>query len=89
VNTMDPLNQRRQLTLSQQNKKLMGVCGGIAAYTGWDATAVRIIAVLLLIPLHLTLVLAYVILGLVLPKEALSNYPPQYPPQQPPQYPND
>jgi phage shock protein C len=86
MNALDPLNQHRQLTLSQRDKKIMGVCGGIAEYMGWDATAVRVVAVLLLIPLHLTLVIAYIVLGAVLPKEPVPNYPPQYPPQQP-QYP--
>ena len=90
MNTMDPLNQHRQLTLSQHDKKIMGVCGGIAEYMGWDATAVRVITVLLLFPLHLTLVIAYFILGAVLPKEQMSNYPPnQYPPQQPEQPPTE
>ena len=87
MNTIDPLNQHRQLTLSQRDKKIMGVCGGIAEYMGWDATAVRIVTVLLLFPLHLTLVVAYLILGAVLPRESATapNYPPnQYPPQQPP-----
>jgi phage shock protein C len=91
MNTTDPLNQQRHLMLSQRDKKIMGVCGGIAAYMGWDATAVRIITVLLLFPLHLTLVIAYLILGAVLKSEPAAGYPPnQYPPQQPPtQHPYD
>lgn len=88
MNTLDPLNQHRQLMLSQRDKKIMGVCGGIAEYMGWDPTAVRVVTALLLIPLHFTLVIAYVILGAVLPKEPVPNYPPsQYPPQYPPQQP--
>jgi phage shock protein C len=88
MNAIDPLNQHKQLTLSQRDKKIMGICGGIAEYMGWDPTAVRVVTVLLLFPLHLTLVIAYVILGLVLPKEPVPGYPPnQYPPQQPQQPP--
>ncbi len=88
MNTIDPLNQHRQLTLSQRDKKIMGVCGGIAEYMGWDANAVRVVTVLLFIPLHFSLVIAYVILGAVLPKEPVPGYPPnQYPPQYPPQQP--
>ena len=60
-----------------------GLFGDAAEYMGWDATAVRIVTVLLFIPLHFTLILAYIILGLVLPKEPMPNYPPT------PQYPND
>ncbi|HEU5369994.1 MAG TPA: PspC domain-containing protein [Ktedonobacterales bacterium] len=94
MQSFDPLNQHRQLTLSQRDKKIMGVCGGIAEYMGWDPTAVRIITVLLLFPLHFTLVIAYIILGTVLPREPVGNFPPsQYPPQYPPQptteHPND
>ena len=92
MNAIDPLNQHKHLTLSQHDKKIMGVCGGLAEYMGWDPTAVRIVTVLLLIPLHFTLILAYIILGMVLPKEQIPEYPhdQQYPPRQPsPQYPND
>ncbi len=84
MNAFDPLNQHKQLTLSQHDKKLMGVCGGIAEYMGWDPTAVRIVTALLLIPLHFTLVIAYAVLAAVLPREPVPNYPPSTP-----QYPND
>ena len=33
----------KRLTLSQTNKKLSGLCGGIAEYAGIDATVVRLI----------------------------------------------
>jgi phage shock protein PspC (stress-responsive transcriptional regulator) len=33
----------KRLTLSQSNKKLSGLCGGIAEYAGIDATVVRLI----------------------------------------------
>jgi phage shock protein C len=83
MNMIDPLNHHKHLTLSQHDKKLMGVCGGIAEYMGWDATAVRVVTALLLIPLHFTLVIAYAVLGAVLPKEPVPTYPPRTP------YPND
>lgn len=86
MNTLDPLNQHKQLIRSQQNKKLLGVCGGIAEYMGWDATVVRLVTVLALIPLHLTVVLAYIILAAIMPTEPAPTYTPtQYPPQQPEQ----
>ncbi len=89
MNTLDPLNRQKQLTRSQHDKKIMGVCGGIAEYMGWDPTIVRVVAVLSLIPLHFTAVIAYVILGLIMPAEPTptftqTQYPPQYPPQQHP-----
>jgi phage shock protein PspC (stress-responsive transcriptional regulator) len=33
----------KRLTLSQTNKKLSGLCGGIAEYAGVDATVIRLI----------------------------------------------
>jgi phage shock protein PspC (stress-responsive transcriptional regulator) len=33
----------KRLTLSQTNRKLSGLCGGIAAYSGVDATVIRLI----------------------------------------------
>jgi phage shock protein C len=33
----------KRLTLSTTNKKLTGLCGGIAEYAGIDATVVRLI----------------------------------------------
>ena len=35
----------RRLTLSATDRKISGVCGGIAEYFGIDATLVRVIAV--------------------------------------------
>lgn len=88
MNTIDPLNHQKHLTRSQHNKKLMGVCGGIAEYMGWDPTAVRVVTILALIPLHLSVVLAYIILAYIMPAQPVPNYTPnQYPPPQPQQPP--
>jgi phage shock protein C len=88
VNTIDPLNRQKQLTRSQHNKKLMGVCGGIAEYMGWDPTIVRVVTILALIPLHFSVVLAYIILAAIMPAQPVTSYTPnQYPPQQPEQPP--
>jgi phage shock protein C len=37
--------RRTRFYLDKRNKRLMGVCAGIADYFGWDATWVRIAAV--------------------------------------------
>ncbi len=55
--------------LSEKDKKIGGVCGGIAESLGMDSSIVRIIAVLLLIVLHMVAMFAYIILWMVLPKE--------------------
>lgn len=39
--------RRTRFYLDKRNKRLMGVCSGIADYFGWDATWVRIAAVAL------------------------------------------
>ena len=38
----------RKLCLSRTNRKIGGVCGGIAEYFGLDATLVRIITLILI-----------------------------------------
>lgn len=55
--------------LSEKDKKIGGVCGGIAESLGMDSSIVRIIAVILLIVLHMVAMFAYIILWMVLPKE--------------------
>jgi phage shock protein C len=37
----------RRLTRSKQDRKIAGVCGGIAAYVGIDANVIRLITVAL------------------------------------------
>ena len=58
------------LVRSRNDRMIAGVCGGIARFLGWDSTAVRVLAVLVTIfSLGLPGVLAYVILGVVMPLE--------------------
>ena len=40
---------RKKFHLNRRDGKLMGVCAGIADYTGWDATWIRVGAVLVTI----------------------------------------
>lgn len=59
----------KKLYRSTRNSKILGVCGGIAAYFGIDATVVRVITVILaLVTSGVPLVVAYLILGAVIPK---------------------
>ena len=58
------------LVRSRNDRMIAGVCGGIARFLGWDSTAVRVLAVLVTIfSLGFPGVLAYVILGVVMPLE--------------------
>lgn len=60
---------RRRLLLSQTDKKLAGVCGGLADYFDVDSTLVRIIfLVLTVFSLGMGGVLLYLILWAVMPK---------------------
>lgn len=57
----------RRLTLSVTDKKIAGVCGGIAEYFGVDATLVRVIAVVLALCFGGGL-LAYLLAWVIMPK---------------------
>lgn len=57
----------RKLYKSQTDKKLCGVCGGIAEYLDIDSTIVRLIWAVLILCCG-TGVLAYIIAALVMPK---------------------
>ena len=56
----------RQLTRSETDKKIAGVCGGLAEYFDIDPTLVRVAAVVL--GLMGPGVLAYIVLWIVVPK---------------------
>ncbi len=49
------------------NGKLMGVCAGLADYFGWNVTFVRILAIIALIWFNAMALIAYFVLGFVLP----------------------
>lgn len=56
----------KKLYKSDVDRKLCGVCGGIAEYLGIDSTIVRLIWVVLVVFLG-TGILAYIISALVIP----------------------
>lgn len=62
-------SDKKRLTRSRTNKKLMGVCGGIAEYLNLDPTLVRIAFVVGIIGSGASFVLAYLGLAFVMPKE--------------------
>lgn len=57
----------KRLYRSTHDRKIAGVCGGIAEYFGIDPTIVRVIAVLLLLPGGLPGFVPYVVLWIVVP----------------------
>jgi len=58
----------KKLSRSRTDRKLAGVCGGLAAYTNTDATLWRVGAVLLALPGGPS-ILIYFILWLIIPDE--------------------
>lgn len=54
--------------------KLMGVCAGAADYFGWNVTAIRILAIIALFWFSGLTVVAYLMLGFVLPTRSDTLY---------------
>lgn len=65
----DTRNRAPVFRRSRTDRRLLGVCGGIAYYFGVDSTMVRVIAVILLFVTFPTAVLAYVLVALLVPQE--------------------
>ena len=59
---------KKRFTLSATDKKIAGVCGGLAEYFGIDSTIVRLILVLAVLFAGVG-VLAYIIAALVMPEK--------------------
>lgn len=57
----------KKLYRSSTNKKIAGVCGGLAEYFGISATVVRIVFVILLLPGGFPGLIPYLILWIFLP----------------------
>ena len=60
------INMNKRLCKSSTDKKIFGVCGGLAQFLGIDPTVVRLIWALLIFCAG-TGLLAYIIAALVLP----------------------
>lgn len=61
--------QARRLVRSRDDRWLSGVCGGVAAYLGVDATLVRLLTVLGTVLGLGSLLLVYVVAWVVMPQE--------------------
>lgn len=59
---------KKKLYRSTSDKKIGGVCAGLADYFGIDATIIRIIFVILLLPGGVPGIVPYLILWLVIPQ---------------------
>jgi len=61
----NPMANSRTFRLDKANGKFMGVCSGIANYTGWDANLVRIGFAVGTIFGFGSLILVYLAIGLI------------------------
>lgn len=59
----------KQLYRSRTDRKIAGVCGGLAEYFNIDPVFVRVIAVLLLLPGGLPGFVPYLVLWVIIPEE--------------------
>lgn len=57
----------KRLYRSRTEKKLLGVCGGLAQYLDIDPTVLRLIAVILLFVSFGWAIVIYFVMGLVMP----------------------
>lgn len=64
----NPVPGPKKLTRSTTDKWLGGVCGGLAEYTGVDATLIRIITVVLVVVGVGTTLLVYLAAWLLMPE---------------------
>jgi phage shock protein C len=83
----------RKLYRSARDRKIFGVCGGLAEYLGVDATLLRILLVVVTVFSAGSVVIVYIIAGFVIPRDYGSNFGPDGNPyahgwnsHEPPQY---
>lgn len=59
----------RKLYLSDTDRKIAGVCGGLAEYFGIDSTIIRILWALAVLVSYGTGFLAYILFWLIVPRK--------------------
>lgn len=64
--------EHRRLYKSETDKKIFGVCGGVAEYFGWDPTIVRV-ATAILAMAYGSGFLLYCIAAFVMPTKSQTN----------------
>ncbi len=67
--TPEPRDDMKRLERSMTDKRIAGVCGGIARYLNVDPTLIRVIAILLTLVGIFPALLAYVVAWVVMPPE--------------------
>jgi phage shock protein C len=70
------MTEARMLTRSEDDRMIAGVCGGLAAHFGIDATLVRVVFVLLAVFGGSGMIL-YLVLWLIVPRATATDLPPR------------
>ncbi len=65
----------KKLYRSTTDKKIAGVCGGLADYTGIDVTIWRLIFLFLALPGGLPGFFAYILMWIVVPQQPTADTP--------------
>lgn len=66
--------EKKRLYLSDSDKKICGVCGGIAEYFNIDSTVVRLATILLLFcTVLIPVTIAYFVAAVVIPEKPENN----------------
>ncbi len=68
------MSARTKFYRDKANGKVMGICAGIADYTGFDVTLVRIGMVILTVAVSGTLIPIYFVAGMLAPKKPYDLY---------------
>jgi len=63
----------KKLTLNTAEKKIFGICSGIAKYCGIDPFFIRSLYVLLFLFFPFGIILAYVLLYFIIPSDSNGN----------------
>lgn len=61
------MDNKKKLYRSETDKRLCGVCGGLAKYLDADSTVIRLIAILLGFGSVGTAIIAYFVIAMVMP----------------------
>lgn len=66
----------RKLYRSSRDRKIFGVCGGLAEYLDVDATLLRILLIVVAVFSAGSVILVYIIAGFVIPREEYGGFGP-------------
>ncbi len=74
MGSIDEIIRMKRLYLSDTNKKVMGLCGGIAEYAEVDTTVVRLIVLTIIIMCNvLPGILLYTVAAAITPRKGATN----------------